>query len=152
LKDHDGDGTSSGGLECWLRLAEATGLERQRVESCAEVLPGVRYAVDAYLALVAGGTLLEAVASSLTELFAPGLITVRLEALHRHYPWLADGLAYFEARLVQAPEDASFAFDWVYEHARTCQEQELAFRALVRKCDLLWAQLDALYFAYVQPG
>jgi coenzyme PQQ biosynthesis protein C len=151
LVDHDGQG-NGGGLECWLQLAEATGLPRDRVTSCAEVLPGVRYAVDAYLGLVERGTLLEAVASSLTELFAGRLIAVRLDALRRHHPWLEPGLGYFEARLTQAPEDARFAFDWVYEHAHTREDQELAARALTRKCELLWAQLDALYFAYVEPG
>jgi pyrroloquinoline-quinone synthase len=108
--------------------------------------------LDAYLALVERGTLLEAVASSLTELFASRLIAIRLDALRRHYPWLQAGLGYFEARLSQAPEDARFAFEWVYKHARTRDDQELAARALIRKCDLLWAQLDALYFAYVEPG
>ena len=151
LLDQDGrDG--DGGLERWLKLAEATGLARERVTACAELLPGVRYAVDAYLALVERGTLLEAVASSLTELFASRLIAVRLDSLRRHYAWFSDALGYFEARLSQAPEDAQFAFNWVYEHARNRNEQELAVRALTRKCDMLWAQLDALYFAYVQPG
>jgi coenzyme PQQ biosynthesis protein C len=151
LVDQDGHG-NGGGLECWVQLAEATGLPRERVTSCTEVLPAVRYAVDAYLALVARGTLLEAVASSLTELFASRLIAVRLDALRRHYPWLQDGLGYFEARLSQAPEDARFAFEWAYEHARTREDQELVARALISKCDILWAQLDALYFAYVEPG
>lgn len=151
LLDQDGrDG--GGGVESWLRLAEATGLARDRVISWAEILPGVRYAVDAYLALVERGTLLEAVASSLTELFATRLIALRLDALRRHYAWLSDALGYFEARMTQAPEDARFAFEWVYQHARTREEQELAARALTRKCELLWAQLDALYFAYVEPG
>jgi len=151
LVDQDGQ-ANGGGLECWVQLAEATGLPRERVTSCAEVLPAVRYAVDAYLALVARGTLLEAVASSLTELFASRLIAVRLDALRRHYPWLQDGLGYFEARLSQAPEDARFAFEWAYEHARTREDQELVARALISKCAILWAQLDALYFAYVEPG
>ncbi|HYL11921.1 MAG TPA: pyrroloquinoline-quinone synthase PqqC [Terriglobales bacterium] len=151
LLDQDGrDG--AGGLECWIQLAEATGLSRERVTCCAEALPGVRYAVDAYLALVERGTLLEAVASSLTELFASRLIAVRLDSLRRHYAWLSGALGYFEARLSQAPEDAHFAFNWVYEHAHTREEQELAALALTRKCELLWAQLDALYFAYVEPG
>ena len=150
LVDQDGQ-ANGGGLDCWVQLAEATGLPRERVTSCAEVLPAVRYAVDAYLALVAGGTLLEAVASSLTELFASRLIAVRLDALRQHYPWLRDGLGYFEARLSQAPEDARFAFEWAYEHARTREDQERVARALICKCDLLWAQLDALYFAYVEP-
>jgi len=150
LVDQDGQ-ANAGGLECWVQLAEATGLPRKRVTSCAEVLPAVRYAVDAYLALVERRTLLEAVASSLTELFASRLIAVRLDALRRHYPWLEGGLGYFEARLSQAPEDARFAFEWAYEHARTREDQERVARALICKCDLLWAQLDALYFAYVEP-
>jgi pyrroloquinoline-quinone synthase len=149
--DQDGQ-ANGGGLEFWVQLAEATGLPRERVTFCAEVLPAVSYAVDAYLALVARGTLLEPVASSLTELFAGRLITVRLDALRRHYPWLQDRLGYFEARLSQAPEDARFAFEWAYEHARTREDQELVARALICKCDILWAQLDALYFAYVEPG
>jgi coenzyme PQQ biosynthesis protein C len=151
IVDHDGQ-ANGGGLECWIQLAEATGLPRKRVTSCAEVLPAVRYAVDAYLALVERGTLLEAVASSLTELFASRLIAVRLDALRGHYPRLLAGLEYFEARLSQAPEDARFAFEWVCEHARTREDQELAARALIRKCEILWTQLDALYFAYVEPG
>lgn len=102
LVDQDGH-ANAGGLECWVQLAEATGLPRKRVTSCAEVLPAVRYAVDAYLALVERRTLLEAVASSLTELFASRLIAVRLDALRRHYPWLQGGLGYFKARLSQAP-------------------------------------------------
>jgi pyrroloquinoline-quinone synthase len=151
LLDQDGR-DAGGGLESWLRLAEATGLSRERVTSCAEILPGVRYAVDAYLTLVERGTLVEAVASSLTELFATRLIALRLDSLRRHYAWLSNALGYFEARLGQAPEDAQFAFDWVYQHARTREAQESAARALSRKCELLWAQLDALHFAYVEPG
>ena len=150
--DHDGDGTHEGGIERWIRLAEATGLDRERVVSCQEVLPGVRYAVDAYLELVRNRTLLEAVASSLTELFSRDLITLRMDRLRQHYPWLSGGLDYFEARLDQAPEDARFAQQWLTEHAITRSEQELAIQALTAKCDILWAQLDAIYFAYVQPG
>jgi len=150
--DHDGDATHEGGIERWIRLAEAAGLDRERVVSCQEVLPGVRYAVDAYLELVRNRTLLEAVASSLTELFSRDLITLRMDRLRQHYPWLSGGLDYFEARLDQAPEDARFALQWVTEHATTRAEQELAIDALSAKCDILWAQLDAIYFAYVQPG
>jgi coenzyme PQQ biosynthesis protein C len=150
--DHDGDATHEGGIERWIRLAEATGLDRERVVSCQEVLPGLRYAVDAYLDLVRNHTLLEAVASSLTELFSRDLITLRMDRLRQHYPWLSGGLDYFEARLEQAPEDARFALQWVTEHATTRAEQELAIQALTAKCDILWAQLDAIYFAYVQPG
>jgi pyrroloquinoline-quinone synthase len=85
-------------------------------------------------------------------LFSRDLITLRMEKLRQHYPWLSDGLDYFEARLTQAPEDAKFAIEYVYENAKTRAEQGLAIQALRDKCDILWAQLDALYFAYVQPG
>jgi coenzyme PQQ biosynthesis protein C len=152
LVDHDGTGAGEGGIERWLRLAEATGLDRARVLSGGTVLPATRYAVDAYLDLVSRKSLLEAVASSLTEMFSRDLIALRLDRLREHYPWLQDGLAYFHARLSQAPEDATFALDWVTCHARSREEQELAVGALRAKCDILWAQLDALYFAYVQPG
>jgi pyrroloquinoline-quinone synthase len=150
--DHDGDATQEGGIERWIRLAEATGLERRRVLLCDEVLPATHYAVDAYLSLVRNRSFLEAVASSLTELFSRDLIALRMDRLRQHYPWLSAGLDYFRARLDQAPEDARFALQWVTENARTRPEQELAIAALRAKCDILWAQLDALYFAYVQPG
>jgi len=150
--DHDGDAAQDGGIERWVRLAEATGLERERVVGCEGVLPAVRYAVDAYLELVKNRTFLEAVASSLTELFSRDLIALRMDRLRQHYPWLASGLDYFTARLHQAPEDAHFALQYVIGHALTRAEQEAAIGALRAKCDILWAQLDALYFAYVQPG
>jgi pyrroloquinoline-quinone synthase len=152
--DHDGDGTSNneGGIKRWLKLAEATGLNAEQVRSGTGILPATRFAVNEYLNIVRSRTLLEAVASSLTELFSRDLITLRMEKLHKHYPWLAGGLAYFEARLTQAPEDAAFAINYVCENAKTRSEQELAIQALRDKCDILWAQLDALYFAYVQPG
>ncbi len=152
IVDHDGDGSQPGGIEKWILLAQATGLKREQVTSEQGILPGVRYAVNAYLDLVSKGTLLEAVASSLTELFSRDLIALRIDKLRQHYPWLSGGLAYFDARLTQAPEDAQFALAWVTKHARTPSEQELALKALRTKCDILWAQLDALYFAYVSPG
>jgi pyrroloquinoline-quinone synthase len=152
ILDHDGDGTQLGGIEKWILLAEATGLNREQVTSQRGLLPGVLYAVNAYLDLVSKHSFLEAVASSLTELFSRDLIALRIDRLRQHYPWLSGGLAYFDARLTQAPEDAQFALAWVIEHARTNAEQELALRALRAKCDILWAQLDALYFAYVSPG
>jgi len=152
IVDHDGDATHEGGIERWIRLAEATGLDRKRVVGCGEVLPGVRYSVEAYLDLVKNRSFLEAVASSLTEMFSRDLIALRMDRLRLHYPWLSGGLDYFEARLEQAPEDARFALQWVTEHAGTRTEQELAIGALRAKCDILWAQLDAIHFAYVQPG
>ena len=150
--DHDGDDAHEGGIERWLKLAEATGLDRERVIRGDEILPGVRYAVDAYLNLVKNRTFLEAVASSLTELFSRDLISLRMDRLRQHYPWLSGGLDYFTARLDQAPEDARFALEWVSEHANTREQQELAIAALRTKCDILWAQLDAIHFAYVEPG
>ena len=150
--DHDGEHAGDGGIERWLRLAEATGLDRDRVASAHEVLPATRYAVNAYLELVSRRSFLEAVASSLTEMFSRDLIALRMDKLRQHYPWLEGGLAYFQARLTQAPDDARFALDWVTKHASIRAEQELAIGALRAKCDILWAQLDALYFSYVNPG
>jgi coenzyme PQQ biosynthesis protein C len=149
--DHDGD-SGVGGIEKWLQLAEAAGLDRDYVISTRAILPGVRYAVDAYIDLVTNSSLLEAVSSSLTELFAGQLIALRMDALAKHYPWLQNGLAYFQGRLTQAPEDAAFAFDYAAEHATTPHLQSLVVRSLERKCALLWAQLDALQYCYVEPG
>jgi pyrroloquinoline-quinone synthase len=150
--DHDGDGSSEGGIQRWLKLAEATGLDGERVAGGGEILPATRYAVNEYLNLVRTRPLLEAVASSLTELFSRDLIALRMGKLREHYPWLAGGLDYFEARLHQAPEDAAFAIQYVFDHARTREEQGKVIQSLRDKCDILWAQLDALYFSYVQPG
>src|ERR1700747_1642036 len=136
----------------WLKLAEATGLDPNQVQSGRGILPATRFAVNEYLNIVRNRSLLEAVASSLTELFSRDLISLCMEKLRQHYPWLSGGLDYFQARLAQAPEDAQFAIEYVYENAKTRAEQELAIQALRDKCDILWAQLDALYFAYVEPG
>ena len=152
IVDHDGDGQTKGGIQKWLRLAEATGLDAERVISKKEILPATVYAVNEYINLVRTRPLAEAVASSLTELFSRDLIALRMDRMRQHYPWLSSGLAYFEARLDQAPEDAAFAFQYAYEHAKDRAEQERVIQALRDKCDILWAQLDALYFAYVQPG
>jgi pyrroloquinoline-quinone synthase len=152
IVDHDGDATSAGGIQRWIKLAEASGLDPERVERGEEVLPATRYAVNEYLNIVRNRTFLETVASSLTELFSKDLISLRMEKMRQHYPWLSGGLDYFEARLTQAPEDAAFAISYVGEHAKTRTQQESAIQALRDKCDILWAQLDALYFAYVQPG
>jgi len=166
--DHDGDAShdgafsnvasnndpnhNEGGIRRWLKLAEATGLNPDDVRAGQGILPATRFAVNEYLNIVRSRTLLEAVASSLTEMFSRDLITLRMEKLRQHYPWLSGGLDYFEARLTQAPEDAEFAVNYVYHNAKTRAEQELAIQALRDKCDILWAQLDALHFAYVQPG
>jgi pyrroloquinoline-quinone synthase len=152
ITDHDGAGEKPGGIEKWIRLAEATGLDRSLVISERHILPGVRYAVDAYVSFVSQRTFLEAVASSLTELFSRDLISLRIDAMRQHYPWLGPGLLYFTARLSQAPEDAAFALDYVTRNAHTRAEQQLVIEALRSKCDILWAQLDAIHFAYVTPG
>jgi len=152
IVDHDGDGIQPGGIEKWILLAQSTGLDRSLVTSETGILPGVRYAVNAYFDLVSKRSFLEAVASSLTELFSRDLIALRIDRLRQHYPWLSSGLVYFDARLTQAPEDAEFALGWVIRNASTRAQQELAFGALRSKCDILWAQLDALYFAYVSPA
>ncbi len=152
IVDHDGDGQVKGGVEKWLKLAEATGLDAARVISQREILPTTRFAVNEYLNLVRTRPLLEAVAFSLTELFSRDLIALRMDRMRQHYPWLSGGLAYFEARLDQAPEDAAFALRFVYGNAKTRANQERVIQALRDKCSILWAMLDALYFAYVQPG
>ena len=150
--DHDGDATSEGGIKRWLKLAEAAGLDADQVRAGTGILPATRFAVNEYLNIVRSRSLLEAVASSLTELFSRDLISLRMEKLQEHYPWLTGGLQYFEARLTQAPEDAHYAINYVFANAKSRAEQESAIQALRDKCDILWAQLDALYFAYVQPG
>ena len=152
ILDHDGNGQQPGGIEKWLRLVEATGLPRELAIRGEGILPATRYAAGAYVDFVRSHTLLEAVASSLTELFSRTLITLRIDRLQQHYPWLASGLDYFQARITQAPEDAEFALAWVVAHARTREDQELALAALNAKCDILWAMLDAVYFSYVVPG
>lgn len=152
ILDHDGDQDGYGGVEKWIQLAESSGLSRDQVTPCDGILPGVRYAVDAYLALVRDSPLLIAVASSLTELFSRDLITLRMDQMRLHYPYLTPGLAYFVGRLTQAPEDATFALDYVSTHAATRAEQEQVIGALEQKCAILWAQLDAIDYAYVPPG
>ncbi len=152
ILDHDGDQDGYGGVEKWIQLAEAAGCDRDYVVSCTGVLPGVIFAVDAYLALVRDSPLLIAVASSLTELFSRDLISLRMDQMRIHYPYLVPGLAYFQGRLTQAPEDAAFALHYVSTHATSRDEQEQVIGALERKCEILWAQLDAIDYAYVIPG
>jgi coenzyme PQQ biosynthesis protein C len=153
LVDHDGDETSQGGIARWLKLATGVGLERDYVESTAGILPATRFAVEAYVNFVRDKTLLEAVGSSLTEMFSPNIIAERVAGMLAHYEFVSpQTLAYFNARLQQAPRDADFALDYVQRHARTPEEQALVLAALKFKCDVLWAQLDGLYGAYVSPG
>jgi pyrroloquinoline-quinone synthase len=149
IVDHDGTANGEGGIEAWLRLAEAVGLTRQEVRDECHVVPGVRFAVDAYLTFARTRPWTEAVASSLTELFAPDLMAERLAAFERSYPWVdRDGLAYFRARLTQAPRDSEHALEVVTEHCRSTDEQARAVAALSFKCDVLWSMLDAIDRAY----
>ncbi|WP_119461661.1 pyrroloquinoline-quinone synthase PqqC [Rhodospirillaceae bacterium SYSU D60014] len=153
ILDHDGSGGEEGGIERWLVLAEGVGLDRDLVRSTQSVLPATRFAVDAYVRFVREKSLLEAVASSLTELFAPDLHKTRIAALLENYDFATDAtLAYFRTRLTQAPKDVAFGLAYVQREARTREQQEAALAALRFKTDVLWAQLDALHFAYVEPG
>jgi pyrroloquinoline-quinone synthase len=153
ITDHDGHGEDEGGIERWLRLAEGVGLDRDYVASCEGVLAGTRFACEAYVHFVRDKTLLEAVASSLTELFAPDLHRTRIGALLEHYSFANDTtLAYFRRRLDQAPKDVEYGLAYVLKNARNREEQEACLAALRFKTDVLWAQLDALHHAYVSPA
>jgi coenzyme PQQ biosynthesis protein C len=152
LVDHDGAAPDEGGIARWLVLTDALGLDRDYVTSTAGVLPATRFAVQAYVQFVRERSLLEAVASSLTELFAPAIIADRVAGMLAHYDFVtAEALAYFDKRLTQAPQDAAFALDYVKREARRPDQQQAALDALTFKCDVLWAQLDALHHAYVEP-
>jgi pyrroloquinoline-quinone synthase len=145
IVDHDGTAEGEGGIEAWLRLGEAAGLTRAEVEEERHVVPGVRFAVDAYVTFARTRPWVEAVASSLTELFAPDLMAERLAAFERYYPWIDPaGLAYFRARLTQAPRDSEHALEVVTEYCRTPAEQAAAVAALEFKNDVLWSMLDAI--------
>lgn len=153
LVDHDGAAPGDGGIERWLKLTSGLGLERDYVVSTAGILPGTRFAVDAYVNFVRDRSLLEAVASSLTELFSPTIISERVAGMLAHYDFVTrETLAYFNARLDQAPRDANFSLEYVKRNARTPDQQRAVMAALRFKCDVLWAQLDALHHAYVEPG
>jgi coenzyme PQQ biosynthesis protein C len=150
--DHDGEGPQDGGIERWLKLTQALGLPREDVLAGRGVLPATRFAVDAYVRFVHDRPLLEAVASSLTELFAPKIIGDRVAGMLAHYDFISkEALAYFDKRLDQAPRDADFALDYVRREARRPDQQQAVLGALTFKCDVLWAQLDALHHAYVEP-
>ncbi len=153
IEDHDGDGDTPGGIERWLKLAEGVGLDRALVESAGGILPETRFAVDAYVHFVRDRTLLEAIASSLTELFAPTIIAERVSGMLKHYDFITrETLAYFTPRLTQAPQDSAWALAYVRSEAVTMEKQATVLAALRFKCDVLWSQLDGLYYAYVAPG
>ncbi len=152
LSDHDGDAEGEGGIARWIRLTDGLGLDRAYVVSTRGILPGTRYAVEAYVHFVRERSLLEAIASSLTELFSPTIISERVSGMLAGYPFVTrETLAYFDKRPPQARRDADFALAYVTEHARRPEDQAAALAALEFKCDVLWAMLDALYHAYVAP-
>ncbi|WP_425102338.1 pyrroloquinoline-quinone synthase PqqC [Tropicibacter sp. S64] len=153
IEDHDGTSENEGGIRRWLRLAEAVGLDPAYVASRKGVLPATKFACDAYVRFVRDKTLLEAVASSLTELFAPKIHANRIEGLLKNYAFADDSsLSYFRNRLKEAPKDVAFGLKWVLDHADTQEKQDMAAEALIFKTDVLWCQLDALWSAYVEPA
>jgi len=152
IVDHDGTSAGTGGIESWVRLGEALGVARDELMSERRVLPAVRYAVDAYVNFARQRPWIEAVASSLTELFGPSAIRVRLAALEAHYPWIDPaGLQYFRDRLVLAPRDAQYALGLVVERCVTSEQQDRAVAALKFKTEMLWAQLEAIERGDTQP-
>jgi len=153
LLDHDGFGEDPGGIERWLVLTDGLGLDREYVISMEGALPASRFATEAYVRFVAEHTNLEAIASSLTELFAPSIHKERISGMLENYEFIGDEvMQYFRKRLTQAPRDVEFALGYVKREARTPEQRQAVVDALLFKCDVLWTQLDALYFAYVEPG
>src|SRR5579872_2641353 len=151
ILDHDGFRDDPGGIEKWLRLGEGVGLSRDDLEHERLLLPATRFAVDAYVNFVGSRPWIEGVASSLTELFAPDLMTKRLAAFEQHYTWIApESLAYFRSRPPLATRDSDYGLSLVHAYCLTREEQERAVAALRFKCDVLWAQLDALYHHCVE--
>lgn len=151
IEDHDGGVHDGGGIRRWLKLAEGVGLDPDYVASGCGVMPATRFAVDAYIRFVREANLIPAMASSLTEMFAPAIHTQRIEGLLAHYGFATpETLAYFRQRLNEAPDDVGFALDWVLENASSRADQDAAVAALTFKTDVLWAQLDALWQGYVE--
>jgi pyrroloquinoline-quinone synthase len=150
--DHDGSQGDEGGIGAWLRLGEACGLSRKALLGHENVVPGVRFAVDAYVNFARAQSWPVAVASSLTELFAPDLMAKRLEAFKRYYEWVEPrGLEYFSRRLTQAPRDSGEALELTIQHCNTPELQQAAVNALQFKCDLLWTMLDAIEWKTRKP-
>ncbi len=152
IVDHDGEREGEGGIARWLKLTDGLGLDRDYVTSGAGLLPATRFAVEAYVTFCRERPLLEAIASSLTEMFAPRIIRTRVAGMLAGYDFISpETLTYFGKRLTEAPRDADFALAYVKAHALTAEKQRAVIAALGFKCDVLWAQLDALHFAYVEP-
>lgn len=149
IVDHDGAAPGEGGLAQWERLAKGVGLDVDEVKSLSRVLPGVRFACDAYVELVRERPLVEAVASSLTEFFSPDIMAKRIVAWETHYPWVeAETMEYFRGRVNRARTDSREAIDYVIAHATTREVQERCIQALITKTEILWALLDAVERAH----
>jgi len=149
LLDHDGMGDDAGGIEAWVRLADAVGLEREALWSLDHVLPGVRFAVDAYVNFARRAPWQEAVCSSLTELFAPEIHKQRLANWPEHYSWIdRTGLQYFQSRVSLARRDVEFGLSFTLDHFDTRALQERAIEILKFKLDVLWQMSDAMALRY----
>jgi pyrroloquinoline-quinone synthase len=156
ILDHDGFDLGGihdeGGIEAWLRLAQAVGLTRAEVQDLRHVVPAMRYAVDAYVNFARRAPWQEAVCSSLTELFAPEIHKQRLATWPEHYPWIeASGLTYFRSRVSQARRDVEQGLAVTLEHFTTRPQQERALEVLQFKLDILWAMNDAMALRYGAP-
>ena len=152
LVDHDGAHDGDGGIARWLKLTDGLGLDRDYITSLRGLLPGTRFAVEAYVRFVREKTLLEAIASSLTEMFSPVIISERMAGMLANYDFVTpETLSYFDKRPPQAKRDADFALDYVKQHAKTPEQQQAVLAALEFKCSVLWAMCDALQHAYVDP-
>ena len=150
IRDHDGDEADAGGIEAWTRLGEAVGIPRAELWSLQHVLPGVRFAVDAYVNFARNATWQEAASSSLTEMFAPTIHKQRLAGWPDLYPWIdQEGLAYFRKRVSQASRDVEHGLAITLDHFRTREQQERAVEILQFKLDVLWTMLDAMWLAYI---
>ncbi len=153
IVDHDGAEKGKGGIERWLKLTDGLGLDRGYVVSQGGALPISRFSVDAYIHFVSEMPLLDAIASSLTEIFSPTIIAERMAGMLANYDFVTEELlVYFKPRLTQARRDVDFALQYVLDHARSVEQQKGVLEALLFKCDVLWSQLDALHFSYVEPG
>lgn len=145
IVDHDGRAEDDGGILAWLNFAEAAGIDQSQLLDGKLFLPGVVFAVDAYVNYCRNSEWWLAVASSLTEVFAPTLVSYRIEVIERHYPWIdRQGLTYFRNRLHQAPRDSQHGLALVLKAADTYEKQHLALKAVEFKCDVLWSMLDAI--------
>jgi pyrroloquinoline-quinone synthase len=151
IVDHDGSGSGTGGIEMWIRLGEALGVPREEMEDERHVLPGVRFAAEAYVTFCKTKPWIDAIASSLTELFAPDLMRKRIAAFPTHYPWIRpEALEYFRSRLVQAPRDSQQGLRLVQQYCTSVETQRRAFEALAFKLEMLWVMIDTIHNAYAE--